>query len=420
MATSNDSPEEGLYSYDSFGGSSKKKTESNFFWWCAGAHQQLLKKFPSEHSKYAGLGGVLLATFVLASISAGYAIHSVFGNWMWTIAFALIWGMIIFNFDRFLVSTMRKYGVSKRKQMWMAVPRLALALLIGLTIARPLELKIFEKEVNVKMVENLHKKIQLNDSLLARENTALIRTAEEERNRLTTRKLAIEDSLHRLQSGYIQEADGTGGSGRRGIENLTRLKMNAYQQATQAYQPELALLSNQIAGQDTILANTRADMQEKRKQYEITAMANMGFLERNKALADLENEESSVWWTSLLISLLIILIEIGPVLSKLIMPIGPYDIALAKEELIQMASDESDIRKDKEMLHERKKTFFRKQKEMSDQLVEKLTTLQQKHIDRELDKWERGEWDPRDHKPSMDEVMRKIKSQYQFKDDSII
>ncbi len=62
------SVDEGLYTYDSFG-QKGKKSESNFLWWCAGAHQQLLKQFPSEHSKYSGLGGVLLATFVLAAIS---------------------------------------------------------------------------------------------------------------------------------------------------------------------------------------------------------------------------------------------------------------------------------------------------------------------------------------------------------------
>jgi hypothetical protein len=102
------------------------------------------------------------------------------------------------------------------------------------------------------------------------------------------------------------------------------------------------------------------------------------------------------------------------------MPIGPYDIALAKEELLQMASDENDIRKDREILYEKKKVFYQKQKEMSEQLVEKLTNLQQKHIDRELDKWERGEWNEKDHRASMDEVMRKIKSQYQFRDEDIL
>lgn len=216
MAVNSNGPDEGLYSYDSFGQGSPRETHNSFLWWCAGAHQQLLKKFPSEHSKYTGLGGVLLATFVLASLSAGYAIHSIFGNWLWTLGFGLVWGLIIFNFDRFLVATMRKYGVSRRRQIWMAVPRLALALLIGLTIARPLELKIFEKEINVKMNENLHKKIQRNDSLLKIENAALIASAEADRARYNARKMAIEDTLQRLQSSYIQEADGTGGIGTAG------------------------------------------------------------------------------------------------------------------------------------------------------------------------------------------------------------
>ena len=57
---------------------------------------------------------------------------------------------------------------------------------------------------------------------------------------------------------------------------------------------------------------------------------------------------------------------------------------------------------------------------MSDQLAEKLTQLQQKNIDKELDKWERGEWQPHDHRASMDEVLKKIKSQYQFKEDDML
>lgn len=412
--------DDGLYSYDSFGGTKKQKSGQNFLWWCAGAHQKLLKQFPSEHSKYAGLGGVLLATFVLASLSSGYAVYSVFGSWIWTIAFALIWGMIIFNFDRFLVSTMRKYGVSRRKQIWMAIPRLALAFLIGLTIARPLELKIFEKEIAVKMQENLHHKIQNNDSLLQIENKLLVQDAQLERQRLTLRKTVIEDSLAQLQAAYIREADGTGGSGLRGIERLTRLKMDAYNQAQLYYAPELLFIDSSIKAQDSILSTARYNLEQKRKDYATTAEANMGFLEKNKALSDLANEETSVWWTSVLLSLLIILIEVGPILSKLIMPVGPYDVALAKEELLQMAEDENAIRKNKEIMFEKKKVFYQKQKEMSDELVNKLTELQKKHIDEELEKWERGEWDPKDHRASMDEVMRKIREKYNVGEDDLI
>jgi len=419
MSTTSDGQAESLYTYDSFSGN-KKSNDSKFLWWCAGAHQQLLKTFPSEHTKYAGLGGVILATFVLAALSSGYAIYSVFGNFGWTIAFACIWGLIIFNFDRFLVSTMRKYGVSTRKQLWMAVPRIVLALLIGVTIARPLELKIFEKEIDTKVAQNMHNKIMINDSLLQRENLLQMQSATTERDRLLARKLAMEDTLHRLQQAYVQEADGTGGSGQRGIENLTRLKMDAYINMLKQSSPELKQLDLGIAQQDTIVNTARASLQDKRKQYETSVKNNVGFLERNKALSDLSDEEPSVMWTSLLLTLLIVLIETGPILSKLIMPVGPYDIALAKEELMQMAADENEMRKDREVGYARKKAFYEKQKEMSGQLVEKMTALQQKNIDEELDKWERGEWNSKDHRASMDEVMRKLKERYQYNEDDLM
>ncbi|HEY0434383.1 MAG TPA: DUF4407 domain-containing protein, partial [Chitinophagaceae bacterium] len=268
--------------------------------------------------------------------------------------------------------------------------------------------------------DNIHHKIERNDSLLNLENAALVTRATSERERLTARKLAIESQLHNLQSAYVQEADGTGGSGERGIEDLTKLKMDAYTQGRNQSASELAGLDRGIAAQDTILSRANEDLQQRRKDYETSARNNLGFLERNKALADLSHEENSVFWSCLLISMLIILIEIGPVLSKLIMPIGPYDIALAKEELLRMAMDENHIRADKEISHQKKKMFYQKQKEMSDELVEKLTGIQKKHIDRELDQWERGEWEPEHHRASMDEVMRNIKKQYQFKDDTLL
>jgi hypothetical protein len=419
MSATSNGQQSGSLSYDSFSGKVVRKTDSHFLWWCAGTHQQLLKDFPSEHTEYAGLGGVLLATFVLASLSAGYAIYSVFNNVMWAIAFAIIWGLIIFNFDRFLVSTMRKYGVSQRKQFWIAMPRIILALLIGITIARPLELKIFEKEIDTKVAENRHHKILLNDSLLQVENKTVLINAQEERNRLQQSRLLIGDTLHRLQQAYIQEADGTGGSLQRGIQKLTVLKQEAYESALHQFTPELLQLANQINIQDSILNKTQANTEIKRQQYQEALGARTGFLERNKALSDLSNQESSVFWSVFFISLLIILIETGPILSKLIMTVGPYDVALAKTELLQMATAENEMRRDKELLFDKLNGLYEKKKEMSDSLIQKLSSLQQKHIDNELDRWERGERISND-KTAIDDLLRKIKSQYDFKEENIL
>jgi Domain of unknown function (DUF4407) len=420
MANNGNGRQDGLYTYDSFSGNGgKKTTQSHFLWWCAGAYQELLKDCPSEHTKYAGLGGVLLATFVLAGLSSAYAMYSVFNNVSWAVAFGVVWGLIIFNFDRFLVSTMRKYGVSRRKQVWIALPRIALALLIGVTIARPLELKIFEKEIDVQVTENRHKKILLNDSLLLAENRNVLVAAQQERDRLMARRLGLEDSLHRLQQAYVQEADGTGGSQRRGIDGLTRLKLGAYQAALQRAMPELARLVQQTQYQDSLITEANASRENKRRQYEGQVREDVGFLEKNKALSDLSSREGSVFWANLLISLLIILIEMGPILSKLIMNTGPYDLSLAKMELLHMAGAENEMRQEQEMVREKSSSIQRRKKEISEELGERLSALQKKHIGEELDQWERGQDKASPPKP-LGEVTERIKRRYDYKEGDIL
>ncbi|HEV3325841.1 MAG TPA: DUF4407 domain-containing protein [Puia sp.] len=422
MATTDNGPLRSGYTYDSFTGTgtrAKKPTESHFLWWCAGAYQDLLKDCPSEQTKYAGLGGVLLATFVLAALSAGYAIYSVFNDPVWAVLFAIIWGLIIFNFDRFLVATMRKYGVSRRKQIWMATPRIALALLIGFTIARPLELKIFEKEIDVQITANRHQKLLINDSLLQVENHATLVAAQGERDRLTARQSTLQDTLHRLQQAYIEEADGTGGSGRRGIEQLTRLKQEAYLAALQRATPELQQLQQRIDYQDSLIRQANAGREVKNRQYEAQVTSDVGFLEKNKALSDLSAHESSVFWANLLISLLIILIETGPILSKLIMSVGPYDLALASMELKQMAAMEEEMHQDREMVHEKKKSIVGKKKEMTTELLEQLSALQKKHVKEELDQWERGE-DKIPGRTPLEEITRRIRKRYDFREEDIL
>src|SRR5260221_13159558 len=105
-ATSENGRPESLYTYDSFTGVGKQARpprERHFLWWCAGAYQDLLKDCPSEQTKYAGLGGVLLATFALAALSAGFAFYRGFNDPGWGGGFAYGGGMMIFDFDRFLV-----------------------------------------------------------------------------------------------------------------------------------------------------------------------------------------------------------------------------------------------------------------------------------------------------------------------------
>jgi len=121
----------------------------------------------------------------------------------------------------------------------------------------------------------------------------------------------------------------------------------------------------------------------------------------------------------MLLSVLIILIEIGPVLSKLILNVGPYDVALAKEELLQMANAEQEMRMEKETLIEKHKLIAQRKKDVSEELVEKITELQQQQIDKDLKKWENGEQGTT-KKESLDEVLARAKGQYEYKKDNVL
>src|SRR6201994_3625932 len=127
---------------------------TRFFWFCSGAHVDTLKKYPIEHNKYVGIGATIFFTALFASLSGGYAMYFVFSGNAFAVGFAiifgLIWGTAIFNMDRYIVSSIDKEG-STNSQILQASPRILLAIMIGIVISRPLELKIFDKEIRQKL-----------------------------------------------------------------------------------------------------------------------------------------------------------------------------------------------------------------------------------------------------------------------------
>src|ERR1700754_3288519 len=139
---------------------------TRFFWFCSGAHVDTLKKYPIEHNKYVGIGATIFFTALFASLSSGYAMYFVFNGDAFATGFAVIfgilWGFAIFNMDRYIVSSIDKAGTTNQ-QILQASPRILLAIMIGIVISRPLELKIFDKEIRQKLktayLKGQHRKI---------------------------------------------------------------------------------------------------------------------------------------------------------------------------------------------------------------------------------------------------------------------
>ncbi|HXB42670.1 MAG TPA: DUF4407 domain-containing protein, partial [Puia sp.] len=247
-----------------------------------------------------------------------------------------------------------------------------------------------------------------------------LENATQERGVLMKRKLSVEDTLHRLQQAYVEEADGTGGSLQRGIDKLTRLKQDAYSAALHQFSPELQSITDKINYQDSVLNNSKATLALKHKQYEAEVASKVGFLERNKALSDLSSEEPSVFWVELFLSLLIILIEIGPILSKLIMAVGPYDVALAKTELLQMAASENEMRRDKQLHFDKLDAMYKNKKEMSDELMQQIKTSQQKHIKETFSNWENGTAASSTKRTTMASLVKNIKDQFDYEQEDMM
>src|SRR5690606_11744124 len=119
-----------------------------FFIFCSGADTHILETCSNgERNKYAGIGATVFFTAVMAFIAAGYALYTVFDNLFAAIFFGFIWGLLIFNLDRYIVSTIKKRN-QVIDEIIQASPRILLAVIIAVVISKPLELKIFEKEIN--------------------------------------------------------------------------------------------------------------------------------------------------------------------------------------------------------------------------------------------------------------------------------
>src|SRR5262245_2307315 len=122
---------------------------TRFLWSCAGADASVLEQCPhSDSVKFQGMGGVVLATAVLAFASGGYAFYTVFEPKTGTAlardlhvptailsaVAGIVWGLVIFNLDRFIVSSTGKGDGTERitfGELVRAMPRLAMATLLG-------------------------------------------------------------------------------------------------------------------------------------------------------------------------------------------------------------------------------------------------------------------------------------------------
>ena len=302
---------------------------SYFFWLCSGADVAILKKCPTEQSKYVGIGATVFFTGLFAALAGGYAMFTVFDNAWIAVGSGLIWGLLIFNLDRFIVSSMRKEGKFSR-ELLMAIPRIILAILISVVIAKPLELKIFEKEINAELtIMDQQQRARQENEVRQRFNFVQDSLKSEIlvlKQEIQTKTL-LRDDLLRIAR---EEADGTGGSKRKNLGPIYKIKKTNADEA----EKELALLK--LSNENRIAQlEKRVHKNDSTLTAEIAAIENAkvnGPAARIEAMSRLTQQNNAMWWSEWFIILLFIALETAPVFVKLLSVKGPYDNLLKVEE----------------------------------------------------------------------------------------
>ena len=298
----------------------------NFFLTCSGVDKNLIDNCSNgEQNKYVGIGATVFFTAVMATIAGSYALFTVFDNIFAAIFFGLIWGLLIFNLDRFIVSTIKKRD-SKWKEFLQASPRILLAVIIAIVISKPLELKLFEKEINQVLLTEKNQMTLDNKTQIAEQFTPEITKINSEIKNLKAEITTQEAKTNALYETYIAEAEG-----RKGTKLLG--KGPVYKEKRIKHDAALAEL-NQLKKDNTDKINTKelaiTDLQNNQKNSETKTqpiIANFdGLMARINALGKLP------WLPSFFIFLLFLAIETSPIFAKLISPKGEYDFKLQDEE----------------------------------------------------------------------------------------
>lgn len=362
-------------------------TISDFLIICSGADNEIVKKCPTERTKFTGIGATILLTAIMAALSGGYAIYFVFSNTAISIAFGCFWAVIIFNLDRYIVSSIRKTGKFK-EEFWMALPRLLIALVLAISISKPLELRLFENRIAKEMsqqnqndIDNFDKTFKddiqkFNDQLKSIDEELMTKkqsifSSDPQYSKLIEKKIPLENEKgtktqtiatnrgiisrnyirvpHRNRNDEIYYTSEPNQIARNKMSENRNLNnelatingtLKELNEQISKRETELAVLVKKVEDEtQTTKSTIAAQVQNKQSSYatdkadyQDKAKNSTDLLARLEALGSLKQFGNAVWWASAIITLLFILLETAPVTVKLLSKRGPYDEVLDRLE----------------------------------------------------------------------------------------
>lgn len=318
-----------------------------FLWKASGGDRYILERSTySDQIKYMCLGGIIVATGLMAALAGGYAFYTIFDvrgsaiessfnpvTLLLSILFGAAWGLMIFNLDRFIVSSTGK-GDGTEAITWQeiksAAPRIFMGAIIALTISKPIEIRMFKTEIDARLHEeqlalrkdyenrtraNYEERLKMLDTEIVKFDT--------ERDALKTRIVKAEQELTDQLQGRSGAAAGDGklSQALRGVKDNLEDEMLALDEKNK---PRVdALTATRIKLLD--------EMDAELSKNELVANGLDGLLERIKL-----SHEIAGFWSTAFITLLFMAIELTPIFFKLMLTKSPYDFLKDNiEELIK-------------------------------------------------------------------------------------
>ena len=314
-----------------------------FFWMCTGTPIEVIEKYPTEHNKFIGIGATIFFTALFAALSGGYALYYVFAGspfaTFFAVVFGILWGLAIFNLDRYIVSSINKTSKGLR-QFYQASPRLVFAVLIAIVIARPLELKIFDKEIKDVLRSRYIGEQQERISKVGAAFTEKYALELSQVEKLQKEYDALSKEVSGLREELKKEVFGDKTSTTSGIVGF-----GTYAKEKQAVidikQNREQYLAAQLAKLEAYI-NRQKELEGINRQTMLTdSLMNVkvnyaGFADRNWALGQLTEGGDDVNNASanavLFITLLFVAFECAPILVKLLSDVGPSDVDIYESE----------------------------------------------------------------------------------------
>jgi hypothetical protein len=303
-----------------------------FFILCSGVDRDLLKDCSEgEQTKYVGIGATVFFTAVMAFLASAYALFTVFDSIYPALIFGFVWSLLIFNLDRFIVSTIKKRD-RFLDEFLQATPRIILAVIIAIVISKPLEIKIFEKEINTVLLKEKNEMELANKKQIG---TYFKTDLDKNKAEIAALKADIvkkEKEVNALYSTYITEAEGTAGTKKLGKGPVYKEKREKHDASLKEFETLKTANEAKITEKEKAGVKLQADLDKKVSQTQPIIEGFDGLMARINALNKLP------WLPSFFIMLLFLAIETSPIIAKLLAPKGEFDFKQEEAETAMKAT----------------------------------------------------------------------------------